>query len=779
VAFRKDLQFSKEFSYQVAQRVITFIATIGVAIWLRSYWALVLGILGGRAIAVAVSYVIHPYRPRFCLSKVSEIWSFSAWMLLVHVAQFLQDKADEFVVGNMTNTETMGNYNVAADAATAPTVELVLPTTRALFPIFSRIANDPKILTEAYLGVFATIAILVCATATGVTLVAADFVGVVLGPRWMNAVPLVEWLAMSGAFYSIMQGAITLISASGHGRLSATLAISRTAVTIPALIAAGWLGSVETIAATRTVVTFLFIPGVFFALARILPLRISDLLHRLWRPVLAAAVMAAMVELCHPLFPDLPPLRLFLDAGLGAMTFAATLLVLWRIAGRPGGPEQAIVAAVIRPFAAKPSLPEADVSSSGVRIFVVSTFSSRTECLPINRGAVGWLRNRGRRLFDHIAWRLGLGWSFHYSVYQDQRDSNRGDSAIRRASVQLLAEAFAHDVQITEFGWDQIDECFALAANRSADLVVIAGGGYFSSDADGNLPNRTILHLRAFERISCPIVGFGLGLNCLLSHQRDHPRLTTISAAILKRFVDGMTLCSARDDVTRAALTFGSVPPVLIPDPALLLDSKAVVLPQRHPPDGLWVGINLAFHGRASTALLARIFPIVVEALGALKQRYPCRFFYFIHSDAERLIPRLLARADIDSTVIDGPPEEMLSWYSLLDVHLCEMLHSAILAANVGVPALNLAYDVKNRAFYELMGLSDVLPAATATAEEILLRLVRMVDERGVRRQAILRRDVELRHDMDVFLARVVALIREPTDKPERMVILGVAEEPV
>jgi len=760
VVFRKNLNFSKEFSYQVAQRIVSFVATIFIALWLRNYWALVIGILGGRIIAVAISYLMHPYRPRFCLSKVGEIWSFSSWMLLVHVAQFLQDKADEFVVGNMTNTETMGNYNVAADVATAPTVELVMPTTRALFPIFSRISGDRNALGEAYLGVFAVTAILVCATATGVMLVAEDFVAVVLGPRWMNAVPLVEWLAMSGAFYSIMQGGITLISASGHGRLSATLAISRTLMTIPALIAAAWLGSVETIAATRTLVTLLFIPGVFLALSRILPLRVGDLASRLWRPMVAAALMAAAVELCHPLFPVLPPLRLFLDAGLGASAFIVGLLLLWWMAGRPKGPERAIISAIGRRFAAKVSAPTVSAPSLGTRIFIVSTFSSDTEGQPIRRSALGWLRNRAERWWDLVAWRFGATWPFHYSTYLDRRDTNRGDSAIRRASVQLLRQAYAGRVAVTEFGWDDIDEQFVERANQQADLVMIAGGGYFFFDANGNLPDRLVRHLEAFKLIRCPFVGFGLGLNCLLSLDAEPPRLTARSAAVLQQFLAGLSLCSVRDGVTRDVLALASARPVLIPDPALLLVGKTVATPTRQADDGLWVGINLAFHGPASTALLAHLFPMVVEVLGRLRLGRRCRFLYFVHSDAERLIPRLLRRVGIDTTVVDCSPEEMLSWYGLLDIHLCEMLHSAILATNMGVPTLNLAYDIKNRAFFELMGLDAVLAAGSATADEVLRRLVGMIDERDTLRQAILRRKAELRHDLEAFLASVVALTR-------------------
>ena len=765
VAFRKDLQFSKEFSYQVAQRIISFVATIGIALWLRSYWALVVGILGSRIITVGVSYLIHPYRPRFCLTKVYEIWSFSTWMLIVHVAQFLQDKTDEFVVGNVTNTETMGDYNVAADIATAPTIELVLPTTQALFPIFSRISGNLTALTEAYLNVFSVIAIIVCATATGVTLVAHDFVVVTLGPNWIKVVPLVEWLAMSGAFYSIMQGAITLISATGHGRLSATLAISRTLLTIPVVIAAAWFGTVETIAASRTVITALFIPGIFFALARILPLRVNDLLSRLWRPVLAACVMAITLTLCHPLWPELPQIRLFLEAGLGGVTFLGAMLILWRLAGKPPGPECATVSYLTRRFTVKPALPKDEVPAGAIRIFVISTFTSHTEGTPQYRTRIGWIRNRCRRLFDQIAWTLGMGWHFHFSTYQDKIDSNRGDSAIRQASIQLLRKAFASPVAITEFGWEEINEDFVTQANHFATIVVIAGGGYLSCNAQGELASRLMFHSELFRQLDCPLIGLGLGLNCLLSQRDGLSLLAAKSSESINHFVDCMALYSVRDTVTGKALALGSRLPPVIPDPALFLDRKEINLPVRQVGDGHWIGLNLAFHGPASTIILSRLFPIVVNALQEFQRVHPCRFLYFVHSDAERLLPRLLSRCGIRTLVVNCPPNEMLSWYRLLDIHLCEMLHSAILASNAGVPYLNLAYDIKNLAFCELIGSSECLPADTVTTQEIFQHLNKILEERDVRHRALVLRKTELRRDLDRFMTLIPSQSISPQDQ--------------
>ncbi|MBC7951776.1 MAG: lipopolysaccharide biosynthesis protein [Rhodospirillaceae bacterium] len=347
VKFRKDLLFASEFKLQVAQRVINLASTLGLAFWLQNYWALVAGILGGRVLGVALSYLMHPYRPRLCLSKLGDIGAFSVWMLIVHVAQFAQDKADEVAVGASTDTAAMGRYNVAADLAMAPTVELVLPMTRALFPIFSKLANEPEALARAYLGVFSTVAILCFSAATGISVVAADLTLALLGEKWIEAIPLVEMLALSGGLYGLMQGSIPLISACGHGRLSATITLSRAVLTALAVTMAVQ-GGMEAIAGARLAVGLVILPGVFAALCRILPITLGQIASRAVRPALAAAGMAMVVKLLHADSIPWPLVRLLLDAGTGAVTFTILLLALWALSGRPDGPEAALVRSLRR-----------------------------------------------------------------------------------------------------------------------------------------------------------------------------------------------------------------------------------------------------------------------------------------------------------------------------------------------------------------------------------------------------------------------------------------------
>jgi lipopolysaccharide exporter len=343
VAFRKDFRFSREFAFQVAQKLATIVVTIGVAWWLRDERALVAGLLGGPAFGVAISYLLHPYRPRLSLARARGLLAFSGWMLLVNVAQYFHDKADEFVVGGVADAAAMGRYSVAADTATAPTIEVVLPATRALFPVFARIGDDRAALRAAYLDVFAAACLISVATGLGMALVAGDFVRVALGEKWLAAIPLVRLLALAGGLYGIMHNGISVLGATGHARLGGLLAASRTLLLAPALIAAGLLGNVEAIAATRAVVTLACIPGIALAIARVLPVTSADMALRAWRPVAAGVVMTGVVLAVQAAAPDNPWARLFLGAGAGAVAYISALLALWRLAGRPGGLEAAVL----------------------------------------------------------------------------------------------------------------------------------------------------------------------------------------------------------------------------------------------------------------------------------------------------------------------------------------------------------------------------------------------------------------------------------------------------
>ena len=90
VTFQKEMQFGKEFQFLFCKRIVGFIVTIVAAWFIRSYWALVIGALTGRTFGVALSFVMHPMRPRLGLEKFREIFSVSQWVLVRSIGGYFQ-----------------------------------------------------------------------------------------------------------------------------------------------------------------------------------------------------------------------------------------------------------------------------------------------------------------------------------------------------------------------------------------------------------------------------------------------------------------------------------------------------------------------------------------------------------------------------------------------------------------------------------------------------------------------------------------------------------------
>jgi lipopolysaccharide exporter len=340
VAFLKELDFARDFRFGIFQKLTAFVITIVLAYVLRNYWALAYGIVASSVAAVILSYAMHPYRPRWCLARVRQLYGFSLNILAQSMSYFLNGKIDEIVVGGNFGTETMGHYHIAADVGTSPTYELTEPMARSLFPIYAKLSHQPGELSGAYLHALSAIAVLACASGAGIFSVAEPLVLVVLGEKWADAAPLMSWLALAMAMMVISNTAFAVLNATGRERLALRLTLLRTAVLIGLLVPVAAALSVEAVAATRFAVMAVFLPIFLVVTARLVGLSPRDPLRAIWRPAAAALLMTMTLELLpletvHHAAP-----QLIIEVAVGAVVFVCGLIGLWLLAGKPAGFER-------------------------------------------------------------------------------------------------------------------------------------------------------------------------------------------------------------------------------------------------------------------------------------------------------------------------------------------------------------------------------------------------------------------------------------------------------
>jgi lipopolysaccharide exporter len=340
VAFQKNMEFGRDFRYFFFRRILGFVVTLICAILLQSYWAMVIGALVGRCAGVGLSYWMHDYRPRFSLKKVRELWSFSQWILVRNIGSYGLTQLDKFLVGHRTDAATVGVYSLADEVSSMPTTELLAPLGRVLFPLFVNVAHDTEQLRQAFCKALGIQTLVALPAGVGLALIAKEAVPLLLGDHWLQAIPLVQTLALMSTFTAMGHSSGYLLLALGKVWFQAVLAwVQLGLLASLALLAFPDVG-VQGIANVRLTTTALgFLLFIALVVSYVKSIRLVDLFLHTWRPLLATGVMSLLL-----LF--ISGVRLFGHFGnfvmlviAGAIVYALSILILWRLSGYQEGAE--------------------------------------------------------------------------------------------------------------------------------------------------------------------------------------------------------------------------------------------------------------------------------------------------------------------------------------------------------------------------------------------------------------------------------------------------------
>jgi len=343
VAFRKELRLGKEFQFQMAKRAIMVVLTILLAIQFRSYWALIAGTLVSSFLGMGISYAMHPYRPRISLAGWRDLFGFSKWLVITNFLNFLQSKSVNFIIGKISGAPTLGIYNLAYEISNLPSTELVAPITRATFPGYAKISADTATLRAMFVKVTGVIAMLTVPAGVGVAAVSDVIVALALGPKWVDASPLIAVLAFYGVIQSLQSNTGAVLLALGKVRALTVILGVQAAVSVPALVWGAYQGAAMGVVIATLAAGIVMAPINLAQVFRAINLRSVEFFAVIWRPLIAAAVMYVVVELAQRSWHAetlLEHLRQALAlVALGAIVYAAAVLVLWKLVSCPAGAE--------------------------------------------------------------------------------------------------------------------------------------------------------------------------------------------------------------------------------------------------------------------------------------------------------------------------------------------------------------------------------------------------------------------------------------------------------
>jgi O-antigen/teichoic acid export membrane protein len=225
IYFPKDLEFNKQFLYESSALIVDFTVAVTIALIYKNVWALLLGYLAGNLTRTVMSYLLHPYRPRFIFDfqKAKKLFGFGKWVVSSNILIFFITQGNDILIGRLLGVYSLGLYQMANRISNLPATEVTHVISQVTFPTYSKLQDNRQGLKDLYLKVIRIISFIVFPIGGLIFVLAPDFTRIFLGEKWMPMVPAVKILSLFGVVRSLGATVGPILYSTGRPSIQAKL----------------------------------------------------------------------------------------------------------------------------------------------------------------------------------------------------------------------------------------------------------------------------------------------------------------------------------------------------------------------------------------------------------------------------------------------------------------------------------------------------------------------------------------------------------------------------
>lgn len=215
---RRELQFSSLVKIDLVSYIFGY-GLIGISLaWLGyGVYALTWAILIQAFLSSVISLNIQPHslRPRIERQAFKDLIYFGGGTTTARILNYVALKGDNFIVGRWLGASALGLYGRAYGLMTVTSTLSSHLLDKILFPILAKVQNDLKQLSRAFRLGTTFIALTVLPTSAIFIILAPDLINLLLGPVWMEVVPVFQILTLGMLFRTGYKLSNSLARATG------------------------------------------------------------------------------------------------------------------------------------------------------------------------------------------------------------------------------------------------------------------------------------------------------------------------------------------------------------------------------------------------------------------------------------------------------------------------------------------------------------------------------------------------------------------------------------
>ncbi len=329
---RRNLEFRSLAIISIVSYVVGY-GGVGVTLAYSGFgvWSLVIGALSQSTILAVLSYLFSRHTLAFIYrwKYYKRLYSFGSKISLISFFQFISSNLDTISIGHFLGASPLGIYNRAHLLASLPPEYIFTSLSKVLFPSFSKMQTEIAQLRKLYLLSLTFIWIILMPITVGMIPAANEIVTVILGKKWIQAVPIFQILLITISFSIATNFSGVVMQATAKLKvmlLWEVLYLCFLVVIFYAVAPFGLVGFAGAVALGSVLRSF----GYFYFVSRLLQIRLSQFVKTYFVNSITSAMVFGSIFFVRSIFGNVPVfLLLFIDIFVGLFVYyLANILIL-------------------------------------------------------------------------------------------------------------------------------------------------------------------------------------------------------------------------------------------------------------------------------------------------------------------------------------------------------------------------------------------------------------------------------------------------------------------
>ena len=193
-------------------------------------------------LVITVWVARFPFGLTFKWDDFRELYAFGSRSTLAGFADYVSQNVDTLMIGRLYDLTTLGLYNRAFNTVCTPLMSFSRSVARVMESSMSAVQNEPARLRRAYTLGVTTLSVLLFPIALGIFVCAREIVLVLLGAKFLAAVPVVMALALYIPFPILANLSSTLVTATARLNSRIMIQVGYLALLVLAFLVAYHMG---------------------------------------------------------------------------------------------------------------------------------------------------------------------------------------------------------------------------------------------------------------------------------------------------------------------------------------------------------------------------------------------------------------------------------------------------------------------------------------------------------------------------------------------------------